>query len=418
MMMQAVKKYIVREQEYILFQFGLIVLFAGIPISTSVAEIGKAIILVAFVISLVRKRAPFTKDIRVFAALALVVWMVIASAAAAFAPNGMHALSRLPGAVSYALLFVAVASLFNYERDKYLFLALFAAVFINGTAVIAEFIRTRSRNGGLFHPVMSCAHIWPSITFLVFSLVAYARRPAVKTMWMLFFLFNAVVIACLFSSLLYILFPLLLTVLVIIIAPKRASTMFAFLVVFAAVVAVFTFQTRLLPQDIQLYIESLLSTRPTGMKERAYFWQGTIELIKTHPLLGIGTGMWKFHFYELTDAGRAFVAEGMNRIYYHPHNTLLAVAAEYGIPALAALMLWYIGMFWYGIRTAVTLSSRGRREFFLAAALLMGFLSVLLQGTTDYTLFSVTGGNLSFCLAGIFVAAERTFSIAKKRSAF
>lgn len=64
--------------------------------------------------------------------------------------------------------------------------------------------------------------------------------------------------------------------------------------------------------------------------ERLVLWLKTLEVIKSHPLLGVGLGNWQIEFPNttLSDLWRA---EDLNYTFQRPHNDLLWIVSETGL---------------------------------------------------------------------------------------
>lgn len=79
-------------------------------------------------------------------------------------------------------------------------------------------------------------------------------------------------------------------------------------------------------------VEQLINRLPdiTGLSKREVIWEQAWEIIKQHPLLGVGP----MHFAAIP-----------NMVGAHPHNSILQLAAEWGIPA----MLLLVGFAVYGL---------------------------------------------------------------------
>ncbi len=76
-----------------------------------------------------------------------------------------------------------------------------------------------------------------------------------------------------------------------------------------------------------------------NVRTRLGLWQGTMDMIKTHPL-GIGGGNWRIN-YPLFDKDTE--GESKTVFFQRPHNDLLLYAAEYGVLFLG-LMLFGISL--------------------------------------------------------------------------
>lgn len=84
------------------------------------------------------------------------------------------------------------------------------------------------------------------------------------------------------------------------------------------------------------------TSESVSTNERVKIWGKTIELIKDHPIIGVGTGNWKLSIQKYGSEGLAWA-----RGFYvpdRPHNVYLHISAETGFPGA----LFYFGM-WIGI---------------------------------------------------------------------
>ena len=84
--------------------------------------------------------------------------------------------------------------------------------------------------------------------------------------------------------------------------------------------------------------DSAFST--TTSSDRLKVWQKTGELIKDHPVTGVGPANWKLNILAYGSAGLAWA-----RGYYVPdrvHNVYLQTAAETGIPGLFLYLIFWL----------------------------------------------------------------------------
>jgi tetratricopeptide (TPR) repeat protein/O-antigen ligase len=89
--------------------------------------------------------------------------------------------------------------------------------------------------------------------------------------------------------------------------------------------------------DISSALTSIF--RPGGDRGRTRMWQHTISMILDHPL-GVGMGNWEF-FYPLYDKGEQISPDTTPR---RPHNDLLWIASEIGVPGLVAYLALLIAV--------------------------------------------------------------------------
>lgn len=71
-------------------------------------------------------------------------------------------------------------------------------------------------------------------------------------------------------------------------------------------------------------------------------WRAAVWMVEEHPLTGVGVGAFRTEFIPAKTAllreGVVFFADQMNVVFANAHNDLLEVAAETGLPGLAALL--------------------------------------------------------------------------------
>jgi O-antigen ligase len=127
--------------------------------------------------------------------------------------------------------------------------------------------------------------------------------------------------------------------------------------------------------------------KPKGVDSnqfRVVTWRTGIEMIKQHPLLGVGPEGVKAHFdeYVPTDIPRPLPAGW----YGHLHNIYLHYAAERGIPTMLILMwllLQCLYDFWRGLRSLP--AGRSDRRFLLNGAI-AAVLATMTEGVVELNL--------------------------------
>ncbi len=108
--------------------------------------------------------------------------------------------------------------------------------------------------------------------------------------------------------------------------------------------------------------------------QRLYVWQGSLELWRSFPLLGVGPGgfFWRYPAYMAPEA-----ANEPNLL--HPHNVWLEFLTFWGIAGLA----WLAAMFIILARKTVAIRRADGRERLLAAGLTAGLVAGLAHGQVD-----------------------------------
>ena len=139
------------------------------------------------------------------------------------------------------------------------------------------------------------------------------------------------------------------------------------------------------PPVIRERFESL--THPKGVDSNTFrivTWRTGLEMIKAHPLLGIGPEGPKYHFEEWVppDIPRPLPTGW----YGHLHNIYLQYSAERGIPTMLVLM-WLIGKMLYDFSRGLRKLPPGRSdERFLLHGATAVILATLAEGFFEYNL--------------------------------
>lgn len=123
--------------------------------------------------------------------------------------------------------------------------------------------------------------------------------------------------------------------------------------------------------------------------ERLGTWLAAARLVREHPWLGVGPGC----FWLAFPAAKPVPSHG--EVFNHAHNWYLNVAAEGGLPLLAALWCLFGGV-WLGLWRACAAAPEDERP--RLAGLAGGFVGFGCAGLFDYNV-GVPGVGLSFWLA-------------------
>jgi O-antigen ligase len=138
-----------------------------------------------------------------------------------------------------------------------------------------------------------------------------------------------------------------------------------------------------------------------GSSGRVDIWKGAIEVIRDHPIVGVGFGQLPSAMRE-TSLGEQRVA----------HNLYLETMAEMGIPGIALLLT----LFWLGLRSARKLQKETGFAKTLGNAYFYFLLSLLISNLFGGRLYSIySAGSLSILTALVF-RTQRI--VAKDRGAF
>jgi len=113
-----------------------------------------------------------------------------------------------------------------------------------------------------------------------------------------------------------------------------------------------------------------------SLEVRLHYWRGAARLFADHPAAGVGPGQFGKHYLRIKPAA---AAEEVT----HPHNWVLAVAAEWGALGLAGMLLAWIWTGWRLFRRPVKqpegAAASDGRAVWLAMVVVLGGCVVLLS---------------------------------------
>ncbi len=143
----------------------------------------------------------------------------------------------------------------------------------------------------------------------------------------------------------------------------------------------------------------------TSEMERVHMWKAGLNIIKDHPVIGIGTGNLEkvYPKYRMPEAVESNAG--------HLHNNLIQVAVIDGLPGLAAY-LWIFAAFWISLYKAF----QKEDNKLLKSAIITGFsvnIAFFLNGFFEYNLFSSQVALIFWFLMGITYAAIRMKRVEK-----
>ena len=154
------------------------------------------------------------------------------------------------------------------------------------------------------------------------------------------------------------------------------------------------------PQHIKARIQTMI-VHPAGfMSERPQWWRASLQMIRKHPLTGIGLGRFRYEYQH----------NGPDEQYYtpyHAHNIYLHIATEQGIPSLL-LFLWIVAIICRQVFVMRTTNDLWELGTFIGAS---GFLiSALVYGLADNILHQRTVLLFWFIIGIIFFTQQERHS--------
>jgi O-antigen ligase len=145
------------------------------------------------------------------------------------------------------------------------------------------------------------------------------------------------------------------------------------LIVLPPVLALVAFM--IAPGAVQQRAFSIVDPNDPSNVDRIVMWNIGADMVRDYPLLGVGPEMIQRKYEEY----RRPYPEAVNAVNPHLHNNPIQIAAERGLPALAA-WLWFIGAALWEVWRQL----RARVAPAVAAAGLAAVISMLAAGMFEY----------------------------------
>lgn len=140
------------------------------------------------------------------------------------------------------------------------------------------------------------------------------------------------------------------------------------------------------------------SAKATSMGLRKLFYSHTIEIVASHPVLGVGTGGFKKAYGEQI-LGKYSESDWRSVITGDPHNQYLAIVVQHGIVGLAFFIAWLV---------AVTRTQSGPPAYRgLALAILCGWCATSLFSSHFRTFAE---GHILTTFLGVLLAGGSSMS--------
>ena len=226
--------------------------------------------------------------------------------------------------------------------------------------LVANHVTSRFKMEALMHGMFTSAavlSVWGVVQYFAWSGGTEHRIRGPISHWMTFA--GILVIAVCFSLAyavyhpriarrpLYALLSILITTALVL-----TLTRGAWVALLVAVLVLALLRNRVLLLAIPVVLAGAYMLSPVGVKERVatlasgedettvdrlYLWRSGLQMIEDHPVFGVGLSMVGLEYTAKYRDPRAPKARG-----FHLHNNVLQVAAERGVPALAA-WLWFFG---------------------------------------------------------------------------
>jgi O-antigen ligase len=109
--------------------------------------------------------------------------------------------------------------------------------------------------------------------------------------------------------------------------------------------------------------------------ERLTLFQKTYDMIKKHPVVGVGMGNWQIYFPDATLKG-IWRAEDLNFTFQRPHNDWLWILSETGWLGLNLFFIFLFSILLLLLRVIRSATARAQKEMILCIAFVMGFCTI------------------------------------------
>jgi O-antigen ligase len=158
----------------------------------------------------------------------------------------------------------------------------------------------------------------------------------------------------------------------LVLTTRRASRWILLLVAVALVVAAAS------SGAVMERVRSMANPQDEGFRDRVAMWRSGLAMIADHPLVGVGPGqvrVWYPH-YRRPEAVRPSTG--------HLHNSMVQIAAERGLPALAVWIWLWVVFFRESARVLRRLGPDRGRERALVSASVWGVGGFLVAGLFEH----------------------------------
>jgi putative inorganic carbon (HCO3(-)) transporter len=149
-----------------------------------------------------------------------------------------------------------------------------------------------------------------------------------------------------------------------------------FLALIGGLIAVFL----LLPAGTRQRVFELADMKSGTTWERLKLWEGTINMIEEHPVLGFGVNTYSRNFPDHRPDDYPDVR--------YSHNCYLHMASEIGIPGALAYILFMVAVLWRGYSFSRGIEDDRKKAFL--KGLVAGLAGFALNSAVDTHLYSVT----------------------------
>lgn len=149
--------------------------------------------------------------------------------------------------------------------------------------------------------------------------------------------------------------------------------------------------------------------------ERLTLWLKTYDMIKKHPVLGVGLGNWQIYFPDATLKG-IWRAEDLNFTFQRPHNDLLWILSETGWLGLNLFFVFILSLLLLLLRAIrhVSTTFRDQIEIILCIAFIAGFFTISFFDFPKERMEHLVWSNIIFAFGYCRIKQHLTLPLVKK----
>ena len=146
---------------------------------------------------------------------------------------------------------------------------------------------------------------------------------------------------------------------------------------------------------LQMRLYSFVDDKQVSNQGHYMIARDSLELIKDHPIMGVGLGRFKEVFNDQYRSEEHFNLEpGFTP---HAHNNTLTIWAEIGIVGCISFWYMYLSFLYYSFRRWLKMRNDSDLMFFMIT------LATVLQGFTDYSFGLNQVVKIYFCMLAIYL---------------
>jgi O-antigen ligase len=152
-------------------------------------------------------------------------------------------------------------------------------------------------------------------------------------------------------------------------------------------------------------VERILALEKTeGLQARMMVWEGTVEMIKDHPVLGTGPGTFATVYTQ-------YHPPGFYRRYFAAHNDYLHLTAETGLPLIPVMIWMIIALYKNGFKK---LNHPSRQVQGITLGAMAGITAILVHSISDFNLHIPANAILFTVLAALVASPTPDYGLQDK----